>query len=251
MPVTSPLFRDLLPPAIDLIDRYARYDWREQCAAAYGFVERPEQRARARDHAGRPQPASSHPCCGAWTGPAWAPRSSAACRSSTTGWCTNASTCRCATGWARAANKWVLKRVAERYLPAGLVERKKMGFPIPLADYMRPLASTDFFAGGFCEEELGLKRHGIERLLDGWERWVYAFFGLVTLEIWGRLHFRNQSVELIEEQIRLQEHARQGAPLVACGQAPFRTKTTRGRSSANAADPILPQHGQTSRRACR
>ena len=61
-----------------------------------------------------------------------------------------------------------------------------MGFPLPLADYVAPLASIDFFAGGFCEQELGLSRRGLERLLDGWQRWVHAFFGLVTLEIWGR-----------------------------------------------------------------
>jgi asparagine synthase (glutamine-hydrolysing) len=108
------------------------------------------------------------------------------------------------------ADKWVLKQVAGRYLPGGLVQRRKMGFPLPLADYVRPLASIDFFAGGFCEQELGLRRRGLERLVGGWERWVYAFFGLVTLEIWGRMHFRKQPVELIDEQIRRLEHEQMG-----------------------------------------
>ena len=201
MPVTSPLFRDLLPPTIDLLDRYARYDWREQCAAAYGFVEAPAKRgvlgtmlADLGDFLTPLLRRLDRTSMGA----------SVECRvpfldHRLVHECINLPM-RYRIG--ARADKWVLKRVAERYLPAGLVERKKMGFPLPLADYVRPLASASFFAGGFCEEELGLKRRGLERLLDGWERWVYAFFGLVTLEIWGRLHFRNQSVELIEEQIR-------------------------------------------------
>jgi hypothetical protein len=67
---------------------------------------------------------------------------------------------------------------------------------------VRPLASIAFFAGGFCEEELGLHRLALERLLDDWQRWVHFVFGLLTLEIWGRLHFRRESIEGIGEQIQ-------------------------------------------------
>jgi asparagine synthase (glutamine-hydrolysing) len=103
------------------------------------------------------------------------------------------------------ANKWVLRRIASRYISADLAGRRKMGFPLPLADYVRPFASIDFFAGGFCEEELGLDRRGLARLLGDWERSVYFLFGLLTLEIWGRIHFRQQSVALIDEQMRRRE----------------------------------------------
>jgi asparagine synthase (glutamine-hydrolysing) len=205
MPVTAHRFRDLLPPAVDLLDRYARYDWREQCSAAYGFVGDHGQRAvlgtmladlgdfltpllRRLD---RTSMGASVEC----RVPFLDHRLVHDCINLPMGYRVGA-----------RANKWVLKRVAGRYLDAGLVERKKMGFPLPLADYVRPLASIDLFAGGFCEQELGLRRRGLERMVDGWERWVYAFFGLVTLEIWGRLHFRQQSVELLDEQIRRLEH---------------------------------------------
>ncbi len=201
MPVTAHRFRDLLPPAIDLADRYARYDWREQCTAAYGFVDHPGQRAvlgtmladlgdfltpllRRLD---RTSMGASVEC----RVPFLDHRLVHECINLPMRYRVGA-----------RANKWVLKRVADRYLPGDLVERKKMGFPLPLADYVRPLATIDFFAGGFCEQELGLNRRGLERLIDGWQRWIYAVFGLVTLEIWGRLHFRHQSVELIDEQIR-------------------------------------------------
>jgi asparagine synthase (glutamine-hydrolysing) len=100
------------------------------------------------------------------------------------------------------ANKRVLRRIASRYLPANLVSRKKLGFPLPLADYVRPFASIEFFKGGFCEEELGLGRRGLERLLADWERSVQFLFSLLTLEIWGRIYFQQQSVALVEEQLR-------------------------------------------------
>ena len=74
--------------------------------------------------------------------------------------------------------------------------------PLTLAHYLRPLASMAFFAGGFCDVELGLHGLGMERLLGDWQRWAYFFFGLITLEIWGRLYFRRESIEAIGEQMR-------------------------------------------------
>jgi hypothetical protein len=35
---------------------------------------------------------------------------------------------------------------------------------------------------------------------------VYAFFRLWTLEVWGRQHFRQQSDELLDEQMLRLEH---------------------------------------------
>ena len=95
-----------------------------------------------------------------------------------------------------------LKQVARRYLPGALVSRKKMGFPLPLADYLGPLADIELFAGGFCEDTLGLGRRGLQRLISSWRRQVYGFFGLVALEIWGRMFFMGQSVEDVDELIR-------------------------------------------------
>ncbi len=77
------------------------------------------------------------------------------------------------------ADKWVLKQIARRHLPPGLIWRRKMGFPLPLAHDIAPLAVPAFFTGGFCENELGLGRRGIERLLADWRRWTFGVFGLL------------------------------------------------------------------------
>jgi asparagine synthase (glutamine-hydrolysing) len=206
MPVTARRFREFLPPAVDVLDRYARQAWRERCGGAYSFIEHPAQRAvlggmladlsdfltpllRRLD---RTSMGASVECRVPFLDHRLVHSSINLPMQYRVG---------------SRADKWILKRIAARYMPHDLIGRKKMGFPLPLADYVRPLASTGFFAGGFCEQELGLAPQGLERLLGNWERWVHFFFGLVTLEIWGRIHFRHEPVELIEEQIQRQERA--------------------------------------------
>ena len=201
MPVTAHRFRDLLPPTVALLDRGTRQAWREQCAAAYAFVDSPERRA----------------VLGSMTADLSDFLSPLLRRLDRT---SMGASVECRVPFldhrlvhkainlpidyrvGARANKWVLKRIARRYLPGELIGRKKVGFPVPLADYVRPLASMAFFAGGFCQEELGLHHLSLERLVADWQRWVHFFFGLVTLEIWGRIHFRGESVDAIGEQIR-------------------------------------------------
>jgi asparagine synthase (glutamine-hydrolysing) len=201
MPVTAHRFRDLLPPTVAVLDRGTRHAWRQECGAAYAFVEASEQRAVLGSMAAdlsdfltpllrrldRTSMGASVECRVPYLDHRLVHRAINLPMDYRVG---------------ARANKWVLKRIAARYLPPELTRRNKMGFPLPLADYVRPLASMAFFAGGFCQEELGLHRRGLEQLLEDWQRWVHFFFGLVTLEIWGRIHFRQQSVESIDEQIR-------------------------------------------------
>ena len=200
MPVTAHRFRDLLPPTVALIDRGARQAWREQCAAAYGFVDGPQRAVlggMAADlsdflspllrRLDRTSMGASVECRVPYLDHRLAH---------------NAINLPIDYRVGARANKWVLRQIARRRLPAELTNRKKMGFPIPLAEYLRPLASMTFFAGGFCEGELGIHPLSLERLLHDWQRWVYFFFGLVTLEIWGRIHLRGESVDAIDERIR-------------------------------------------------
>ena len=44
-------------------------------------------------------------------------------------------------------DKWILKEIAAHYLPKDLVHRNKVGFPLPLQDYLAPLAREELLRG--------------------------------------------------------------------------------------------------------
>jgi asparagine synthase (glutamine-hydrolysing) len=98
-------------------------------------------------------------------------------------------------------DKWMLKEVASRYLPRNIVYRKKEGFPLPLGDYIAPLAREDLFRGGFCLEFMGMHRRGVMEAIVNWRQNVQGFFNLLALEIWGRLLFLRQPVEEVTAQV--------------------------------------------------
>src|SRR4030095_12040097 len=92
-------------------------------------------------------------------------------------------------------DKWVLKQIASQYLPKRVVYRQKVGFPLPVRDYLAPFARQDFFADGFCLQVLGMHRNGFLEALATWDGNIHEFFNLLALEIWGRLFVLGQSVE--------------------------------------------------------
>jgi asparagine synthase (glutamine-hydrolysing) len=98
-------------------------------------------------------------------------------------------------------DKWVLKEVAARYLPRSVVHRRKRGFPLPIRDYLAPLARPDFFIDGFCIDVLGMHRAGLLDAVAAWDQNVDGFFNLLALEIWGRLFFLRQSRDAVNDQI--------------------------------------------------
>jgi asparagine synthase (glutamine-hydrolysing) len=98
-------------------------------------------------------------------------------------------------------DKWIVKEIAARHLPRELVYRKKVGFPLPLQDYLAPLAREEFFRGGFCLEFLELHPKGFSETVSNWRHDVEGFFTLLTLEIWGRLFFLRQSLQQVTDQV--------------------------------------------------
>jgi asparagine synthase (glutamine-hydrolysing) len=100
-----------------------------------------------------------------------------------------------------ATDKWMLKEIAARYLPRNIVYRHKVGFPLPLKDYLAPLAQEKLLDGGFCLEFLGMQRRGLTEAISGWRENVDGFFNLLALEIWGRLFFLRQPVEQVTDQV--------------------------------------------------
>ena len=100
-----------------------------------------------------------------------------------------------------ATDKWALKKIAERYLPHDLVHRKKVGFPLPMADYLAPLAREDVFRDGFCLTHLDMQPRGFMAAIANWRDNVHGFFNLLALEIWGRLLVLEQSVDEVTEHL--------------------------------------------------
>jgi asparagine synthase (glutamine-hydrolysing) len=100
-----------------------------------------------------------------------------------------------------ADDKWALKKIAEGYLPHDLVHRKKVGFPLPVADYLAPLAREDVFRDGFCLTHLGMHPKGFMAAITNWRDNVHGFFNLLALEIWGRLLILEQTVDEVTERL--------------------------------------------------
>jgi asparagine synthase (glutamine-hydrolysing) len=101
--------------------------------------------------------------------------------------------------------KYLLKKVAARYLPQELIYREKQGFGFPigiwmrteLKDFMRNLFSMSRFV------QLGIFEQGyvariLEEHLSGKVDHNYRLWILINLEIWYRLYFENESVETMK-----------------------------------------------------
>ena len=105
--------------------------------------------------------------------------------------------------------KYLLKKVAARYLPQELIYRKKQGFTFPLGIWMRT-DLKDFLRTLFRQSrlvELGLFNEThmqilLEEHLSGKVDHNYRLWILINLEIWYRLYFENESVETMESFIR-------------------------------------------------
>ncbi len=205
LPVESRRFDQLLPQTVQFADRFARRDWGLRCKEAYSFVDDAIDRStlgtmlsdlgdfltpllRRLDHMSMGAsvecrvPFLDHRVVELGTQLPLAYRVR------------------------RRADKWILKQVAKRHLPRSLVERKKMGFPLPLAEYLAPLAHPKFFAQGFWLEIAQLRQRGLEESIATWSEKPFAFLALVSGEIWGRLTFMGETVDEIRGRIEELEH---------------------------------------------
>ena len=117
-----------------------------------------------------------------------------------------------------STDKWILKEIASHYLPKDIVYRKKVGFPLPLEDYLAPLAREELFRGGFCLEFLQFQRKGLAEAITTWKHDVEGFFTLLTLEIWGRLFFLRQPLEEVTELVMRWSGQTGASPRVSVGK---------------------------------
>jgi hypothetical protein len=198
MPANSFLFDKLLQPTVSFIDRFARREWYLRCEEAYAFVSNQFNRsvlaAMLGDLADFLIPLLrrlDRMSMGA----------SIECRVPFLDHRLVEKVANLPLHYriSRTSDKWILKQVSARYLPRIIVKRKKAGFPLPLQDYLAPLARKELFRKGFCSEILGLNPIGIHEILAHWTQDMQAFFNLIALEIWGRLFVLNETIEEVSE----------------------------------------------------
>jgi asparagine synthase (glutamine-hydrolysing) len=98
-------------------------------------------------------------------------------------------------------DKWAIREVAARRLPAGLAARPKRGFPVSIA--RRLSVSPKFFTDGFVADLYALDDRAVAMAVgDTPSTWQTR---LVLLEVWGQIFFRGSKPELMRE--RLEAHA--------------------------------------------
>jgi asparagine synthase (glutamine-hydrolysing) len=104
--------------------------------------------------------------------------------------------------------KYILRKVAARYLPRDLIDRRKQGFGFPLAIWMRT-ELRDFVRNLFAESrfvELGIfERAYVQRLVDehiaGKIDHNYRLWLLINLEVWYRMFFEGMSIPAMQQDI--------------------------------------------------
>jgi asparagine synthase (glutamine-hydrolysing) len=91
--------------------------------------------------------------------------------------------------------KYILKRYGERWLPPAIVRRRKKGFGVPLAEWLRGKTGADIerLTGGKDARCYGLLRPGavgalLEEHRSGRADRAYLLYALAVLEQWLRLH---------------------------------------------------------------
>jgi hypothetical protein len=104
--------------------------------------------------------------------------------------------------------KWILKKLAERYLPRDLIYRPKQGFPVPAFEWFRKgifLKRAQEILMDKTTLEKGLvNRNGIERYCKDLDAGIYGTKGaatyplwtLLNLELWWRIFLDSPSMPL-------------------------------------------------------
>jgi asparagine synthase (glutamine-hydrolysing) len=98
---------------------------------------------------------------------------------------------------AHGESKFILKKVAEKYLPKEVVYRKKRQFPVPWKYYVE--YNEDLFQNGFVEDFFSVPLGILEKIFANNDKRL--LYKLMNIEIWGRIFIYRESLENIKRTI--------------------------------------------------
>lgn len=101
----------------------------------------------------------------------------------------------------RGEGKYILKRVAETLLPADVLKRRKMGFPVPLSLWFREREDCMNILLERRTADRGLfDRHVVQNMIEehrqGHHDYSYVIWLLINLEHWIRIFIEGQNVDV-------------------------------------------------------
>ena len=95
-------------------------------------------------------------------------------------------------------DKWVLRKVADRYLPKILSQRKKRGFDVNA--FRRMQIDKRFFESGFVKDHFKLSKNESDYLFETADQTLTN--KLMMLEIWGRLFFHDDALSDVQQSLQ-------------------------------------------------
>lgn len=94
-------------------------------------------------------------------------------------------------------DKWIVRKIAEKYLPKELVTKKKNGFPMFGHKFVK--VKDGFFENGWIADSLGLKKNAQDFFVKTQDPYFVA--KLASVEIFGRIFAADESLESIKDHV--------------------------------------------------
>ncbi len=104
----------------------------------------------------------------------------------------------------RRTGKWLLKRVAEEFLPRDIVYRPKQGFPVPAAPLLYPDIDFAVFVDGFWENYFGLPAERCRSVIRAAGPQSFLWYHLLALEVWGRIFLNEEKPDEVRARAFLE-----------------------------------------------
>ncbi len=95
-------------------------------------------------------------------------------------------------------DKWVVRKVAQEFVPCSLAYRKKYGFRSTFDERIK--VRKEFFHDGFMSEYYGLNERAVEWLLQTARgRWLAR---MISLEIWGQIFCLGRTCDSLTDNLK-------------------------------------------------